>query len=339
MSSGLRVILFGLGPIGAAIGKLIADKPNAVIVAAIDADPAKAGKDVGEVIALGRTLGVAVEADAAKALQIPADVVVHCTGSYLTSVKDQLLACLAAGKNVVSTCEELSYPLRKHPALSRELDEAARGHGVTLHATGVNPGFVMDKLVLTLSSVCQHVEGATITRVVDAGKRRLPLQKKVGAGMDEATFRAEVEAGRIKHHGLPESAAMIADGWGLRVDDITETIEPVMAKAPVTTQFLTVEAGQVAGVRQVCLATAGGKVVLSLTLEMYVGAPEPADTIVLRGVPDLTLTIPGGTHGDLATAAAAVNAIPLVVEARPGLRTVADIPVRYFSAYPAGPKA
>ena len=78
---------------------------------------------------------------------------------------------------------------------------------------------------------------------------------------------------------------------------------------------------------------------LSLTLDMYVGAPEPADTIVLRGVPDLTLTIPGGTHGDLATAAAAVNAIPLVVEALPGLRTVADIPVRYASAYPAGPRA
>jgi 4-hydroxy-tetrahydrodipicolinate reductase len=331
--------MFGLGPIGAAIGKIIADKPNATIVAAIDADPAKAGRDLGEVMALGRTLGVTVEADAAKALRTPADVVVHCTGSYLTSVKDQLLACLAAGKNVVSTCEELAYPLRKHPALSRELDEAARGHGVSLHGTGVNPGFVMDKLVLTLSSVCQRVEGATITRVVDAGRRRLPLQKKVGAGMDEATFRAEVEAGRIKHHGLPESAAIIADGWGLRVDDIQEVIEPVMARSKVTTQFLTVEAGQVAGVRQVCVATDAGREVLKLTLEMYVGAPEPADTISLRGVPDLTLTIPGGTHGDLATAAAVVNAIPLVVEARPGLRTVADVPVRYFDAYPAGHRA
>ena len=339
MSTGLRVILFGLGPIGAAIGKLIADKPNAVIVAAIDADPAKAGQDVGEVIGLGRSLGVTVEADAAQALRTPADVVVHCTGSYLTSVKDQLLACLAAGKNVVSTCEELAYPLRKHPALARELDEAARGHGITLHGTGVNPGFVMDKLVLTLSSVCQRVDGATITRVVDAGRRRLPLQKKVGAGMDEATFRAEVAAGRIKHHGLPESAALIADGWGLRVDDIRETIEPVIATQRVTTPFLTVEPGQVAGVRQVCLASEAGRTVLSLTLEMYVGAEAPADTVALRGLPDLTLTIPGGTHGDLATAAAVVNAIPLVVEAQPGLRTVADVPVRYFAAYPAGARS
>jgi 4-hydroxy-tetrahydrodipicolinate reductase len=335
VATGLRVTLFGLGPIGAAVGRLIAGKENAVIVAAIDADPAKAGRDLGELLGLERQLGVLVEADAAKALAVPSDIVVHCTGSYLTSVKDQLVACLAAGHNVVSTCEELAYPLRKHPELSRELHEVACGHGVTLHATGVNPGFVMDKLVLTMSSVCQHVEGATITRVVDAGRRRLPLQKKVGAGMTEETFRAEVDAGRIKHHGLPESAALIADGWGLTIDAITEVIEPVVATARVETEFLAVEPGQVAGVRQVCIASNRGIEVLRLVLEMYVGAPEPADVIALRGTPSLTLKVPGGTHGDLATAAAVVNAVPLVVGASPGLRTVADLPVRYSASYPA----
>ena len=336
MGTGLRVTLFGLGPIGAAVGRIIAAKDNAVIVAAIDADPGKAGRDVADVLELDAPVGVKVEADPAVGLAVPSDIVVHCTGSYLTSVKDQLVACMAAGHNVVSTCEELAYPVRKHPDLSRELDQIARGHGVTLHATGVNPGFVMDKLVLTMSSVCQRVEGATITRVVDAGRRRLPLQKKVGAGMTEATFRAEVAAGRIKHHGLPESAALIADGWGLPIDTITETIDPVMAREAVTTDYLTVEAGQVAGVRQVCIANHGGKEVLRLVLEMYVGAPEPADVIELRGLPALTLRVPGGTHGDLATAAAVVNAVPLVVAAPPGLRTVADLPVRYSAAYPVG---
>ncbi|MEB3224130.1 MAG: dihydrodipicolinate reductase [Candidatus Sericytochromatia bacterium] len=335
MGTGLRVTLFGLGPIGAAVGRLIAEKDNAVIVAAIDADPAKAGRDVGELLGLDRTLGVAVVPDAAAGLAVAADIVVHCTGSYLTSVKEQLIACLSSGHNVVSTCEELAYPLRKHPEISQELDEVARGHGVTLHATGVNPGFVMDKLVLTMSSVCQRVEGAVITRVVDAGRRRLPLQKKVGAGMTEETFRAEVAAGRIKHHGLPESAALIADGWGLPVDSISEVIEPVMATGRVETEYLVVEPGQVAGVRQVCVATNGGAEVLRLVLEMYVGAPDPADVIELRGTPALTLKVPGGTHGDLATAAAVVNAVPLVVSALPGLRTVADLPVRYSASYPA----
>jgi 4-hydroxy-tetrahydrodipicolinate reductase len=325
----LRVILFGLGPIGAAIGRLTQEKPNMKIVGAIDVDPAKVGQDVGQVIGLGRDLGVAVSADMAAVLATPADVVLHCTGSYLENVKDQLEACLKAGKNVVSTCEELAYSRRKHPALTANLDQVARDNGVTLHGTGVNPGFVMDKLPLTLTSVCQQVHRVDVTRIVDAGKRRLPLQKKVGAGMTEQEFRQEVDAGRIKHHGLPESAAMIADYLGLPVTKIEEAIEPVMATAPVTTEFLTVQAGQVAGVKQICEATGDGKLLVRLELQMYVGAPDAADTVHVHGTPDLTLTIPGGTHGDLATAAAAVNAVPLVAEAREGLRTAADLPVRF----------
>jgi len=330
MNAPIRIIQYGIGPIGAGIVRLIAEKAHAEFVGAIDIDPAKAGVDLGQVAGLGRDLGVAVSGDATAILQIPADVVVHSTASYLTDVKEQLLNCLRANHNVVSSCEELAYPFRKHPALAKELDEVAREIGVTLHGTGVNPGFVMDKLALTLSSVCQRVERVEVRRIVDAGKRRLPLQKKVGAGMTLKEFAREVEAGRIKHHGLPESCAMIADALGLAAESITEIIEPVIAKTDVQTEFLKVVAGQVAGVRQVCRGVgAGGEETLYLELQMYVGASDAADTIHIAGVPDLTLTIPNGTHGDLATAAAVVNAIPLVVVAPAGLKTVADIPVRF----------
>jgi len=95
--------------------------------------------------------------------------------------------------------------------------------------TGVNPGFVMDKLVLTLATASQQVDSARAIRIVNASDRRLPLQKKVGAGMTPEEFQAQVAAGVIKHHGLPESVAMVADGLGLAIDDITETIEPIIA--------------------------------------------------------------------------------------------------------------
>ncbi len=143
---------------------------------------------------------------------------------------DQLLECLAAEACIVSTCEELSYPFRKYPELAKQLDEEAKTWGVALTGTGVNPGFVMDKLAITLSSVSQRIEHAKSIRVVDASKRRLPLQKKIGAGMSVEEFRAQVAAGVIKHHGLPESIAMVADALGFAVDEITETIEPVVAK-------------------------------------------------------------------------------------------------------------
>jgi 2,4-diaminopentanoate dehydrogenase len=327
----IRVIQYGIGPIGASIVRLMRQKSSLEIVGAIDTDAKKVGRDLGEVVgASDAPWGVLVSADAAPVLTKPADIVVHSTSSYLTSVMDQLLACLGAGLCIVSTCEELAYPFRKHPQLSKTLDEAAKEEGVAILGTGVNPGFVMDKLPLTLSAVSQRVDWVSAVRVVDASKRRLPLQKKIGAGMTPDEFRAQVAAGVIKHHGLPESIAMVADGLGFSLDDISETIEPMIAEEMVKTEFLEVVPGQVAGVHQVGRGTAAGQEKIFMELKMYVGSKDPGDTVVLKGEPNLTLTIPGGTHGDVATAAVVVNAIPSILAANAGLRTSRDLPLTFF---------
>lgn len=336
MNRRIRVIQYGVGPIGARIVRLMLEKPALEVVGAVDIDPAKAGKDLGEVVAAGRPLGVIVQADAEPVLRAGADVVLHCTSSYLEEVAEQLLRCLEAGAHVVSTCEELAYPFRKHPELSRRLDLCARQHNVALVGTGVNPGFTMDKLVLTLAAATTRVESARAIRIVDAAKRRLPLQKKIGAGMTAEEFRRQVAAGVIKHHGLPESVAMVADGLGLAIDAITETIQPVIAPERVQTDYVEVQPGQVAGVHQVARGLLQGQERVYLELQMYLGAKAPSDTVELTGEPSLTLTIPGGIHGDLATAAVAVNCIPAIVEAKPGLRTARDIPMCYLPG--AGPR-
>jgi len=196
--------------------------------------------------------------------------------------------------------------------------------------TGVNPGFVMDKLVLTLAAVSQRVEAAKAIRIVDASKRRLPLQKKIGAGMTLEEFKEKVAAGVVKHHGLPESVAMVSDGLGLGVEQITETIEPVVAREPVKTEFLEVAAGQAAGLHQIARGLAGGQEKVYMELQMYVGAKESTDTIELSGQPNIRITIPGGTHGDIATAAVVVNSIPAILDAPAGLRTSRDLPMCFF---------
>jgi 4-hydroxy-tetrahydrodipicolinate reductase len=190
----------------------------------------------------------------------------------------------------------------------------------------------MDKLVLVLSAAAQRVDFARAVRIVDASKRRLPLQKKIGAGMTPDEFRAQVAAGVIKHHGLPESIAMVADGLGFALDEITETIEPVIATETVKTEFLEVARGQVAGVHQVARGIWEGEDKIFMELQMYVGANQPADTVELRGEPNLSLVIPGGTHGDVATAAVAVNTIPAILAASAGLHTVRDLPLRILAA-------
>ena len=332
MKKKIRAIQYGVGPIGASIARLMREKHAIEICGAIDTDPAKVGRDLGEVVgASDAPWGVKISADASEVLEQSADVVIHSTSSSLPKVMDQLLACLEAEACIVSTCEELSYPFRTHPELAAKLDAAAKDWGVALVGTGVNPGFVMDKLVITLAAVSQRIEHAKALRIVDASKRRLPLQKKIGAGMTVEEFREKVQAGIIKHVGLPESVAMIADGLNLPVDQITETIEPKVATGRVQTEFLAVEAGQAAGVHQIARGLSAGKELIHLELQMYVGAKDPADTITLTGHPDISLTIPGGSHGDIATASVVVNSIPVILDAPAGLRTARDLPIGFFS--------
>ncbi len=331
MKKKIRAIQYGIGPIGASILKLMREKEAIEIIGAIDNDPAKIGKDLGEVVgASDAPWGVKVSGDARGVLEQSADIVMHTTSSSLPKVVDQLLACMDVGSCVVSTCEELSYPYRTHPELATQLDKAAKENGVALVGTGVNPGFVMDKLVITLAAVSQRVEHAKALRIVDASKRRLPLQKKIGAGLSVEEFRTRVKEGTIKHVGLPESVAMVADSLGLRVDEITETIEPKVATERVQTEFLTVESGQAAGVHQIARGLSDGKELIYMELQMYVGAKDPADTVELKGHPNISLVIPGGSHGDIATASVAVNSIPPILEAPAGLRTSRDLAIGFF---------
>lgn len=335
MRKKIRAIQYGVGPIGASLVRLMREKQAIDVIGAIDTDPAKAGRDVGEVAgASDAPWGITITADT-EILTEAADVVVHSTSSNLPAVMDQLSSCLAAESCVVSTCEELAFPYRKYPELASRLDSEAKSWGVALVGTGVNPGFVMDKLVLTLGAAAQRVDSVRVTRIVDASKRRLPLQKKVGAGLTPEEFKEQVAAGTIKHHGLPESIAMVADGFGLAIEEITETIQPVIARDAFRTEFLEVAPGRAAGVHQIARGISKGKETILMELQMYVGAPESNDKIELHGEPNLVLTIPGGTHGDIATAALVINAIPAILAAPAGLKTSHDLPLCFF---PAGAK-
>ncbi len=320
----VQVAQYGIGPIGAEITRLILTKPWLKLVAAVDIDPQKIGKDVGEVIGLGEQVGVEVTSE----LKVKPSVVCHSTGSRLRDVDAQLRHLLSYGCHVVSTCEELSFPL--DDSIRASLQQIARAANVTLLGTGVNPGFVMDKLPLTLTSVCQRVDSVEILRTVDASLRREPLQRKVGAGMSKKEFEAAVVAGKIKHMGLRESLMMVANGLGMELEKVSsEEVLPVLADEKITTHYLTVNPGEVAGVHQTISGFRGGKQVLLLDIKMYVGAKTPQDQVIIKGVPDLTMTIAGGVHGDRATAAMVVNAIPRVISARPGVLSMDDIPISF----------
>jgi hypothetical protein len=319
----ISVAQYGIGPIGAEIARLLLTKPWIKVVGAVDVDPNKIGKDLGEVIGLGREVGVLVTAD----LQGKPDVVCHSTGSRLRDIAAQLKDLLGRGCHVVSTCEELSFPL--DGSIREELQQVARANNVGLIGTGVNPGFVMDKLPLTVTAVCQEITSVDIIRIQNASTRREPLQRKVGAGMTTEEFGAAVDAGKIKHMGLRESLMMVGQGLGVEFEHVTdEVIQPIVAEREVVTQYLRVAPGQVAGVHQTIEGT--GRIRVRLELRMYVGAEDvAADRVIIKGVPDIELEIRNGVHGDRATAAMVVNCIPRIVAAKPGVLTMDDIPVSF----------
>lgn len=319
------VVLYGLGAIGCAAARLALGKTSLRVVAAVDTDPAKLGLDLAEVAGFPESTGVVVTGDPTAVAG--ARVAIHSTGSFFPDVLPQLRSLAAAGLDVVSSSEELSYPYLKYRDGALELDRVARERGIRLLGTGVNPGFVMDTLPLVATGLCQETDRIRIERVVDASSRRYNLQKKIGAGMSVAQFEAEMASGKMGHVGLVESAAMVAAGLGWDLDRIDEEIAPVVAQDPVKSQFFDLAPGMVAGLRQSVVGYRAGSEAVTLYLEMALGAADPRDRILVTGWPDLVLEVPGGTHGDVATAAVLVNAIPRLLETAPGLKTMLDMPL------------
>jgi hypothetical protein len=324
----IRVLHVGLGPIGAAVARQVATRRGFTPVGAVDVDSAKLGRDLGQVIGLDRKLRIPVSDDLRAVVKATRpDVAVLCTSSSLKKVWPQLEAVLTLKLPIVSTTEELAYPWWNQKALSKKIDAAARKAKVAVVGTGVNPGFTMDALPITLTGVCEDVTAIAVNRIQDARSRRLPFQQKIGCGLTTTEFQARVDAGSVRHVGLTESIAMIAAAMGWKLERVTDTIKPVVSREGISSPLLTVAPGLVCGLIQDGIGYVGGKPLITLHMEAYLGAPESYDSVEIAGTPRLSMKIAGGVHGDVATASITVNSIPKVLEAAPGLHTMRTLPI------------
>ena len=318
----IRVCLVGLGAIGREVQKALATRANLRLVSVVD--PAWVGRDAGEAAGMDRN-GIAIVGSIAEGLGAGVDVALVMTGSSTADMLPVVEAAAAVGVDVVSSCEDLAYARLATPDLADAINARAWAGDITVLGTGVNPGFVMDRLPLHLAGACVSVNAVRVERVVDAAKRRGPLRAKVGADLTPDEFRAGVAARRLGHRGLPESCALVALGLGFPLDEIKASIEPVVATAEAPRAGIAV--GRVAGLRQSAVGISGGRQVVRLDLEMSVAAPSPHDQVWIDGDPPLDVRIEGGTHGDRGTVATLLNAIPAVLGASPGLKTVLDLPL------------
>jgi len=325
----LNVVSFGVGVIGSLTAKFILEekKKRLNLVGAYDIDPKKVGKDLGTVIGLSHTAGIRVSDDLDRVLTDDVDAVIHTTSSYLKGAYPQIEAVASHGVDVVSSCEELSYPYVVDRQLSAKLDLLAKKHGATVLGTGINPGFLMDALPIALTAPCESVRRIRISRRMNAATRRVPFQKKVGAGLTKGEFESAIMNHKISGHvGLEQSVSMLADaiGWKLSRVDVGK-VEPVIAEKATHEGYVKIPAGGVAGVKQSARGLAGAKPLIELNFAAYVGSEEEYDQVEIDGTPPVNCRISPCIHGDHGTVAMLVNMVPKVVSAPPGLLTMKDI--------------
>ncbi|MCM3879948.1 MAG: hypothetical protein ND807_07565 [Vicinamibacterales bacterium] len=329
----IRVLLYGLGPIGVMMARQLAARDGFRVVGAVDVDPAKVGRDVGALVGLPRPLHVKVSPDARNTLkQTKPDIVVLCTSSSINAVMPQIEDVLKARVPLVTTTEELSYPVRKHAALAKRIDGMAKRAKVAVLSTGVNPGFVMDALPIALTAASERVESVTVHRVQDARSRRLPFQQKIGAGLTPEQFAREASRGTIRHVGFAESITMIADALGWQLDRITDDVKPKISATAVASEYLAVDPGFVAGIIQDGVGYRHGTPIITLHMEAYLGAPESYDSVHIEGVPKIDMKIVGGMPGDIATVSVVLNSIPKVLASAPGLQSMRSLPLPSYFA-------
>lgn len=324
----IEVILIGLGALGQQLARFALQKEGLRVVGA--ADILGKGEDLGEFLSLGRRVGVTVTKDLDELLSATgADLAIQATSSYLRDTYPQIMNCIEADLNVISTCEELSFPYYKYPELSDRIDAAANEHGVTVLGTGINPGYLMDTLPIVLSGPCTNVRRIKVTRMMYSGNRRSSFQKKIGTGLSQKEFEKLIAEKKITGHvGLIESVAILSATTGLEVDEIKELPpEAIVSTVDVKTTFTEVKAGQVAGLRSVAVGTKNGKSVITLEFVSHANVKRPYDEVEIDGEPPIKERIQGGVHGDLGTVGMIFNAIPKVLNSSPGLVTMMDLPL------------
>ena len=327
----IRVLPWGLGAMGSGMAKLALKKSGLKIVAAVDGYEGYNGKDLGDILGVEKT-GVIVTNQPETVLdKEKVDLVVIATTSWTEKQMPDLRKILKAGINCISIAEEMSTPEAQSPELAKELDELAKANGVSILGTGVNPGYVLDLMVVMLSGGCHDVERIEASRVNDLSPYGPTVMETQGVGTSPEAFRAGVEAGTIVGHvGFPESIRMISDAIGLEVDRIEEIREPIVSKVRRETPHVVIEPGMVAGCAHIGIGYRGDKEVIRLIHPQQVHpqleGQDTGDYINIYGTPEVHMAITPEYAGGIATQGIAVNMIPHVFAATPGLKRMIDLP-------------
>lgn len=330
----VRVALWGFGAMGSGVAQLLLKKQGVEIVA-VCGRSSNVGKDIYELLGLERgNRQPLIIGNQPEIVFTPgcADVMILTSDSFMEKAFEKVKFSVERGLNVISIAEEMAYPKAQYPHLADEMNQLAKSFGVSILATGINPGFVMDLLILALTGTCERVDRISAKRVNDLSPFGRSVMAEQGVGLTLEEFRSSVEQRAIAGHvGFPESIHMIADGIGWTTERVEQSRELIPTTVDRETDCIRVSAGRVAGCKQIGVGYVNGKPCIELEHPQQI-RPElegvkTGDYISIEGVPNINLKIQPEIPGGIGTIAMAVNMIPHVINATPGLKTMLDLPV------------
>ncbi|WLW57999.1 dihydrodipicolinate reductase [Streptomyces sp. YU58] len=334
----LRVVQWATGTIGARSMRAVLGHPRMTLAGVHVHSPGKAGRDAGDLCGTDLT-GVTTTHRLDDVLALGADCVLYMPRA---TGLDELCALLASGANVVATTGGFHHPAGMDPAVRRRVEAACERGGTSLHDTGSSPGFITEAVPLVLASFQRRLENLTIHEYADLSQRDSPelLFDIMGFGREPA---AAFDEGRLKHvqGSFGPSLRLVADALGLPLDSVRARGRFATAARTTGIAAGVLPAGTVAAQRMTLTGLRGGRTLLEFNATWYctddldpawdlrptgwhlrVDGDAPLDIDMRFPVPleRLAAISPGYT------AHRAVNAVPAVCAAAPGIRTTVDLP-------------
>lgn len=332
----VKVILWGFGAMGSGMADMLLNKKGVEIVGVCDMHPEKVNKSMYEVLGVekGDRKDIIISNKVEEVItDKAADMVLLATDSFVKGAFDKIVYCLEKGINVITTAEEMAYPQATEPELSAELNRIAKENNVTVLGTGINPGLIMDLLVVILTGACIDVESIKAERINNLSPFGPVVMEGQGVGIPVDEFNKRVEENNLDGHvGFPESITMISDalGWELS-DEIKLTREPIVSSVYRKAPHAEVQAGDVAGCNMKGYGYVDGELKIEMVhpqqVEPQLEGVATGDYITIKGTPDISMAITPEVPGGIGTIAMIVNMIPNVINSRPGLKTMIDLPV------------
>jgi len=333
----LRVAQWATGNIGSRSLRGVIEHPGLELVGVHVYAPGKVGLDAGELCGTGPT-GVATTGRLSDVVSMAPDCVLYMPRACDL---DEVCALLEAGSNVVTTRGEFHRPASMDPAMRERVEAACAAGGTSIHSTGSSPGFITEALPLVVTSIQRRLGRLAVEEFADLSKRPSPelLFDLMGFGRPPA----DTDEGRLAHlqASFGPSLELLAEALSLPLDSLATTGDVAVASQRTEIAAGTLEAGTVAAQRTTVSGIRDGRTLLSFCATWYctkdldadwdlrdtgwrvtVDGDAPLDIEIRFAIPleRMAETTPGYT------ANRAVNAVPVVCAAEPGIRTTVDLP-------------